>query len=129
MFIAARIVAGGFSGVSSDWRCAFGIRGEYIIRWRRVLSFMRDRLLDSGEGYSLVSISNRCLFTWFGEIWWHATSDTHLRSNTTPTCFQYTSQAQVLARKTKSVNRYQSTRYQTFGEVETHRKIQSRQCE
>ena len=29
-------------------RCAVGIRGEYMVRCRRVLSLMRSRLEDSG---------------------------------------------------------------------------------
>ena len=42
-----RMVEGGFSGARRWFRCAAGIRGEYIVRWRSVLSLILSRLEDS----------------------------------------------------------------------------------
>ena len=48
MFSVWRIVEGGFSGESKWWRCALDIRGEYMVKWRRVRSCMRSILVASG---------------------------------------------------------------------------------
>ena len=47
MLTVDRIVEGGFSGARRWFRCAAGIRGEYIVRWRSVLSLILSRLVDS----------------------------------------------------------------------------------
>ena len=47
MLTVDRMTEGGFSGASRWFRCAAGIRGEYIVRWRRVLSLILSRLEDS----------------------------------------------------------------------------------
>lgn len=49
MLTVERMREGGLSGDRRWVRCADGINGEYIVMWRRVLSLMRSRLLDSGE--------------------------------------------------------------------------------
>jgi len=47
MLTVDRIVEGGFSGARRWFRWAAGIRGEYIVRWRSVLSLILSRLEDS----------------------------------------------------------------------------------
>ena len=47
MLTVDRMAEGGFSGASRWFRCAAGIRGEYIVRWRSVLSLTLSRLEDS----------------------------------------------------------------------------------
>lgn len=39
-----RITEGGFSGARRWLRCAVGMSGEYIVRWRSVLSLILSRL-------------------------------------------------------------------------------------
>lgn len=48
MVTVERITVGGFSGARRCVRCAEGMRGEYIVRCRSVLSLMRSRLDASG---------------------------------------------------------------------------------
>jgi hypothetical protein len=47
MLTVDRMAEGGFSGASRWFRCAAGIRGEYMVRWRSVLSLTLSRLEDS----------------------------------------------------------------------------------
>jgi len=43
------MTAGGFSGAKRWVRWAEGMRGEYMVRWRRVRSLILSRLLASGR--------------------------------------------------------------------------------
>ena len=47
MLTVDRMAEGGFSGASKWFRCAAGIRGEYIVRCRSVLSLILSKLGDS----------------------------------------------------------------------------------
>lgn len=47
MLTVERMTEGGFSGASRCVRCAEGISGEYIVRWRSVRSLILSRLLAS----------------------------------------------------------------------------------
>ena len=47
MLTVDRMVEGRFSGASRWFRWAAGMRGEYIVRWRSVLSLILSKLEDS----------------------------------------------------------------------------------
>lgn len=56
MSTVARITEGGFSGASKCVRWADAMSGEYIVRWRRVLSLILSRELASKKPKSPVWI-------------------------------------------------------------------------
>ena len=59
MVTVDRMTDGGFSGASKCVRCADGMRGEYIVRWRSVLSLMRSRLDASAGGKQIIRVGSK----------------------------------------------------------------------